>query len=303
MQVAALGLNELFSTAPTTILSLRQATVNAFAALLANHTSALRAPSLRASANLVNTSTDLAIAAATSPGFIQAMRFLAAHVQRAPPSVLPAGFATDCMLQLCAPWTPDRPAERRELLTAFATATDLSIDGEQCVSPPEPLLERLLALRQFPAATALLWKLGNVTAALEAGLQHCEALAALAVDLTALGSTLLSQHAELAADAAVLADAPVGCEWSDLTAGDAAAAVQSGLQGKLEAWFDAVEPLLRGGSRQQGTGDAAAAVFAQHFAFLCALETSMRAAAGSTRCVAHLLPPPRWESHHLGELS
>jgi hypothetical protein len=246
--VQALGLRELHACAPRTVLSLRQAVVNAFTALLSRDDSTLQqASSTSPLASQALTSAALssqddyvpssplapgapgvkASLGAPSPAFLQAMQFVGSQVLRPPPAVLPRPFAAACIAQLCTPWSPDDPAARRQLLDAFVTAVDLSDASGEGSSPAmarkqasdeqvQILVQQLLHAQLFEAAAALQRKAGDATGAMESGLQHCQALAGLQSAFVALGEAahelvdedVAARYHELHAQSCTLADVP-----------------------------------------------------------------------------------------------
>jgi hypothetical protein len=306
LQVQALGLSDLHKVAPSPVVSLRQAVVNAFACLLSTGTSALCAPLPCSSQNLPEPSA-VPHHATASADFLCALRFLASHVLRAPPPTLPEPFAISCMLQLCEPWAPDDPAERRAMLRAFTSAVDLSHCGAgrrtgagEGGGALSPLLAALTKAQLYEAASALHWRLGHVTAALEGGLRHCKATADLAADFAALESAgevpaneVALRRSSLRHVAAMLVDIPPSSYDGDAVAGTRGesgvaerrrvaqdrAALVAVLMRMLDVWLDSVEPLLAGGWRsgdvEQGVTAEATCVFSQHFTFLCTLQDSL----------------------------
>ena len=298
LQVQQLGLPELQACAPPTILSLRQAVVNAFASLLSQDIQDAQSSDTRREAD---------------PGVMRALHFVGRQVLRAPPPALPHHFAIACIALLSRQKT-ERSPEEQNLLTAFVQALDAS-GGESAAQQGDgsarlsDLIASLLQQRSFEAASALYMKVGNVAAALDAGLQNCQAVAQLLSKCSKLTTHLqrgeaspddAKQLEELQREAAQLVGAAAACaaESQSSTGQRAAQAHQlqdhvwNQLQRMLSSWLHSCEPYIAGQEHARHS-EAARDTFAKHFAFLLELEQRVHVESDAANRSVRLHAGPR----------
>eukprot|EP00892_Ulva_mutabilis_P004663 jgi/Ulvmu1/2569/UM014_0020.1 len=158
--VAPLGLPDLLRRAPHPVLTLRQAVVDAFAALLLSQH---------------GRSTLAATTAAGWSAAHSALRFVCRQVARSPPAVVTPEFAAACILRLCAAEGVEAEAGKQQrLLVALITAATVEGGAEgEAAARLEPAVVAMEEARLWAPAALLHGRLGSLEGEMRCRLRHC----------------------------------------------------------------------------------------------------------------------------------
>lgn len=175
--IAPLGLADLHRLAPHPVLTLRQAVVDAFAALLSrtglDHGLQGPPPDSGAPAAALPVASGCGGSLAYS-----AMQFVCGQVARSPPAVVTPGFAAACILRLSSEAPAAAGEGRQSLLATLITATTLdprdepTHDGACAILAPA--LRAMEEAELWGPAAMLHGRLGDFPGQIRCSLQHCQ---------------------------------------------------------------------------------------------------------------------------------